>query len=97
MALHLDVQMDINLMLTRLQLHICNDGATIKSRNVLLGSGFGCYSKDLPRIITHPASYGNVPLGYHSNRHRMTMHAAVLGIVTLTSETVKNRRRATAS
>jgi hypothetical protein len=64
---------------------------------MLLGSGFRYYSKDLPRIITHLASYGNVPLGYYSNRYRMIMYVAVLGIVTLISETVKNRRRAIAS
>jgi hypothetical protein len=97
MALQLGIRMDINLMLTRLQLHICNDGATIKSRNVLYESRFGCYSRDLPRIITHPASYSDVLLGYHSNRLRITTHAAVLGIITPISENVKNRRRATAS
>jgi hypothetical protein len=89
--------MDINLMLTRLQLHIYNDGATIKSRNVLYESRFRCYSRDLPYIITHLASCSDVLSGYYSNRLRITTYAAVLGIITLISENVKNRRRATAS
>jgi hypothetical protein len=97
MALQLGIRIDINLMLTRLQLYICNDSTTIKSRNVLYESGFRCYSRDLPCIITHLASYSDVLSGYYSNRLRITTHAAVLGIITLTSENVKNRRRATAS
>jgi hypothetical protein len=62
--------MDINLMLTRLQLHICNDGAITKSRKVLWKSGFGCCSRDLPHTITHPASHSDVPLGHHTVNSR---------------------------